>query len=149
MLILSTCLAYNRAEAMEIAVVVNKENPIESLTSDDLTRIFKQEKQYWENGKKIYFLMQETGSPEKEVVLRKIFKMDHESLKKFWLTKMFRGEISSFPKTLSSNAAVKRFTNQSESAIGYIDADETDTSVKVLLINGKRPGETGYPLTDP
>lgn len=118
------------------------------MTLEDLSRIFRQEKQYWDKGKKIYFLMQETGSAEKELVLRKVFKMDHETLKKFWLTKMFRGEISSFPKTLSSNAAVKRFINQSETSIGYVAAAEMDDSVKALMINGKRPGEPGYPLTN-
>lgn len=148
LLIVSTSLLCGAADALDLAVIVNKENPIESLSSEELARIFKQEKQHWEQGKRIYFLMQETGSAEKEVVLRKIFKMDHEALKKFWLTKMFRGEISSFPKTLRSNATVKRFISHSPMAIGYIDAAEIDDSVKVLSVEGKRPGEPGYFLTD-
>lgn len=136
------------AYGLELAVIVNKENPIDDLSSEELIRIFKQEKQYWDQGKKIYFLMQETGSVEKEIVLRKIYKMDPEALKKFWLAKMFRGEISSFPKTLSSNGAVKRFISRSPMSIGYIDAAEMDDSVKALSIDGKRPGEPGYSLTD-
>lgn len=147
-LILLTSLSAGGAYGMDLAVIVNKENPIESLSSEAVARIFRQEKQYWEEGEKIYFLMQEAGSVEKEIVLRKVFKMDHEALKKFWLTKMFRGEIASFPKTLSSNAAVKRFVSRSPNSIGYIDAAEVDDGVKVLPLDGKRPGESGYFLSD-
>jgi ABC-type phosphate transport system substrate-binding protein len=146
--LLLTSLTSGAADGLELAVIVNKENPIQNLSSEDLAKIFKQEKQYWDQGKKIYFLMQEAGSAEKEIVLRKIFKMDPEALKKFWLTLMFRGEITSFPKTLSSNAAVKRFVGKSPASIGYIDASDVDDSVKTLRVDGKRPGDPGYLLSD-
>lgn len=139
LVILLTSTLCAGAYGLELAVIVNKENPIDDLSSEELVRIFKQEKQYWDQRKKIYFLMQETGSVEKEIVLRKIYKMDPEALKKFWLAKMFR-KISSFPKTLSSNGAMKRFISRSPMSIGYIDAAETDDSVKALSIDGKRPG---------
>jgi ABC-type phosphate transport system substrate-binding protein len=134
--------------AGEIAVIVNNENPLDEISSGDLVKIFKQEKQQWNDGRQVYLIMQEAGSREKEVMLKKVFKMSHEELKKFWMAQMFRGKISSFPKTLSSNAAVKRFVNQVVVAIGFIDASIVDQSVKVLSIDGKLPGEKGYLLTD-
>ena len=134
--------------AGEIAIIINNENPIDEISSGELIRIFKQEKKQWRDGRQVYLIMQEAGSPEKEVVLKKIFKMDPEELKRFWMAQMFRGEISSFPKTLSSNAAVKRFVGQVAVAIGFVDASIIDQSVKVLRIDGKLPGEKGYLLTD-
>jgi len=132
--------------AGDIAVVVNLQNKMEGLSFVDLIRIFRQERQYWENGQKIYLILQEAGSPEKELVLRRIYRMKNEELKKFWLAKMFRGEISSFPKTLGSNEAVKRFVSQVPQAIGFIDVSFVDERVKVLRINGKLPGQPGYVL---
>lgn len=132
----------------EIAVIVNRENPIDEVSYDQLVKIFKQEKQHWNDGRPIYLIMQEAGSPEKEQVLEKVFRMDQEELKKFWLTRIFRGEIPSFPKTLGSNAAVRRFVGQVAVAIGFIDASMADQSVKVLRIEGKLPGERGYLLAD-
>lgn len=147
-LIILSPLVSGWANAGEIAVIVNNDNPVDEVSYGHLVKIFKQEKQHWNDGRQIYLIMQEAGSPEKELVLKKIFKMDHEELKKFWLTRIFRGEISSFPKTLSSNAAVKRFVSQVAVAIGFIDVSYVDKSVKILRIDGKLPGEKGYFLAD-
>ena len=130
----------------DIAVIVNKDNRTDKVSFRDLVKIFKQEKQYWEDGRKIYLVLQEAGSPEKEVVLQRLYKMKGEELKQFWLAKMFRGEITSFPKTVSSNEAVKRFISEVPNAIGFIDTSYVDQNVKVLRLDGKLPKEDGYIL---
>ena len=137
------------ASARDVAVVVSKENPTSEVSLKELVKIFKQEKQFWEGGKKIYLIMRETGAPEKAIVMRKVYKMgDDLELKKYWLGMVFRQEIASFPKTLSSNEAVKRFVNQAPNAVGFIDAASVDDRVKALRIDGKLPGERGYVLAD-
>jgi ABC-type phosphate transport system substrate-binding protein len=131
----------------EIAVIVNKDNSTDAVSFRDLSKIFRQEKQYWEDGKRIYLILQEAGSPEKEIVLQRLYKMKGEELKQFWLIKMFRGEITSFPKTFSSNEAVKRFVSEVPNAIGFIDASSADETVKVLRLDGKLPRDAGYVLS--
>lgn len=147
-LIITLHLSLSYGYAADIAVVVNKENPTDDISFKELVKIFKQEKQYWKGGKKIYLILQEEGSHEKEIVLKKIYKMSATDLKKFWLTRIFREEISSFPRTLSSNTAVKQFVSQIPNAIGYIDASYVDESLKALRINGKSFGEKGYALSE-
>ncbi len=132
----------------DIAVIVNKDNPTSEVSFRDLVKIFKQEKQYWGDGKKIYLVLQEARSSEKAIVLERLYKMNGEELKQFWLIKMYRGEITSFPKTFSSNVAVKRFISEVPNAIGFIDASFVDESVKVLRLDGKLPREAGYILGD-
>lgn len=139
-------LTYGVAYAGDLAVIVNKENVTDGVSYKDLVKIFKQEKKYWEDGQKIYLVMHETGSSEKRIALKKIYKMGDEELKKFWLAKMFRGEIPSFPKTLGSSEAIKRLVGQVPNSIGLIDAALVDGSVKVLRIEGRLPGEKGYVL---
>jgi hypothetical protein len=73
--------------------------------------------------------------------------MDEGALKKFWLQKMFKGEIASFPKTLSSAGSVKQFVGKVPNAISFLDSSLADAGVKVLRVDGKLPGEPGYPLS--
>ena len=135
------------ATSGDVAVIVNAKNDTRDVSFRDLERIFRQEKQYWGDGKKIYLVMQETGSLEKEVVLAKVFHMDEATLKRFWLSKMFRGEIASFPKTLSSAGSVKQFVEKVPNAIGFVDASLADPDVELLKIDGRLPGAAGYPLS--
>ncbi len=132
----------------EIAVIVNKANAIEDISFYEMIKIFKMEKRFWDDGSQIYLIMQGSRSPEKEAVLKTVYKMDEQELKKFWLAKIYQGSIPSFPKVITSNQSVKAFVQQVPNAIGYIDAAYADDSVKTLKVDGKRPGENGYPLVD-
>ena len=136
------------AQAGDIAVIVNKGNPVQDIRFPELVKIFKIEKKYWDSGEKIYLVLRETGSPEKNVVLKKIYKTDDPGLKTLWLSRIYREDITAFPKTLNSNEAVIRFVRQVPNAIGFIDSSFVDTRVKVLRIDGDLPGQEGYPLTE-
>ncbi len=132
----------------EIAIIVNKANAIEDVSFRELDMILKMEKKFWKDGSQIYLVMQEFRSPEKEVILKTVYKMDDQELKKFWLAKIYQGAIPSFPKIIASNQSVKAFVQQVPNAVGYIDAAYADGSVKVLKVDGKLPGENGYKLAD-
>ncbi len=135
------------AASADLAVVVSPDNPIDDIQWKDLVKIFRMEKQYWRRNEKVYLVLRERGSKEKGVVLEKIYQTSDEGLKKMWLAKMYREEITSFPRVLNSNEAVIRFVNQVPTAISVIDASYRDGRVKTLRINGALPGEEGYPLT--
>jgi len=134
------------AAAADLAVVVSPDNPIDDIQWKDLVKIFKMEKQYWRDNERVYLVLRESGSKEKNAVLEKIYQTSDEGLKKMWLAKMYREEITSFPRVLNSNEAVIRFVNQVPTAISVIDASHRDGRVKTLRINGALPGEEGYPL---
>ena len=134
--------------AGNVAVIVHKSNRISEVSLGDLVRIFRQERRYWRGSQKIYLIMRENLSPEKTLFLKKIYRMESKGLKKFWLTKIFRGQIASLPKTLNSNEAVVRFVGRVPPAVSFIDFDAADNSIKILRIDGKFPGEPGYPLAD-
>lgn len=141
-IIIAFLSVFNYARAEEVAIIGNKEITVDNISFKELVNILKQEKQYLGN-KKIYLIMQETGTREKKIILKRIYSMTDEELKKFWLSKMFRGEIAEFPKTLSSNQAVKSFVSRVPNAIGFIDADSLDDTVKFLKIDKKLPKDKG------
>ncbi|MBI3617905.1 MAG: hypothetical protein HY210_06795 [Candidatus Omnitrophica bacterium] len=130
----------------EIAIIVNKDNAIEDVSFRELGMILKMEKKFWDDGSQIYLVTRESRSPEKEAVLKTVYKMDEQELKKFWLAKIYQGAIPSFPKVIASSQSVKAFVQQVPNAVGYIDASYADDSVKVLKVDGKLPGENEYKL---
>ena len=133
----------------DVALIVNPQNPESDLTASDLKAIFRQEQQHWKSGGKIYLVLQEAGSPEKELVLRRIYSLSDAELKQFWLGKLFRGEIASFPHVAPSNASAKRLVANAARALAFVDATVVDGTVKIMLIDGRRPGEPGYLLATP
>lgn len=138
---------YAAAADETLAIIVNRNNPVDDISSGELSRIFRLEQQYWGNGEKIYAIMLETGTIEKSIMLQKIYKMDEDSLKRFWLGKLYRAEVAAFPKTFASSEAVKRYVRQVPNAIGYVSVSTADETVKIIRIDGKLPQEAGYALT--
>lgn len=130
----------------EIAVIVNKANALENVSFNELVKIFRMEKKFWDDGKQIYLVGQGSRSEAKEAVLKTIYKMDEFEIKKFWLTQIYQGSITSFPRVFTSDQSLKAFVQQIPNAVGYIDASYADGSVKVLRVDGKLPGEDGYKL---
>lgn len=144
LLVLSSA-ALGRAET--VAIIVNQSSSVHDLSLRDLEKVLRVEKQFWDDGKKVYLVMQESGSSEKEIIREKLLRMSEADLKKLLLAKLFRGEITALPKTLSSRASVVKFVASIPNAIGYVDVSAADASVRVLKIDGKAPGEPGYQLT--
>jgi hypothetical protein len=131
----------------DVAVIVHPSNPQGDVSSADLVQILKMERQHWGAGGRIYVVLQESGTPEKELVLKKLYRMKDAELKQHYLGKLYRGEIASFPRIAHSNAAARRLVSQAPNAISFVSAQSADSSVRVLRIDGKRPGEPGYVLT--
>ena len=140
---------YSVSLANDVAIIVNKENTLDALSMRELTNIFRLEKRYWENRDLIYFIMQESDNSATKIVISKVLSMhDYHELRTYWLQLIFREELSSFPQVLSSDEATRRFISQAPTSIGFIDAKFIDDRVKVLRIDGKLPGDKGYPLTN-
>lgn len=135
------------AAAADVAVVVNPANPQGEISVVELARTFRLDRQHWPGGGRIYLVLRETGAPTKEIVLRRLYRMNNLELKQFWLGKLYSGAIASFPRIASSDAAVMQIVSQAPNAIGFVAAASVDRSVKVLRIGGRLPGESGYLLS--
>ena len=137
------CLA-----AADVAIVVHPQNQESDLRSVELARVLRQEQRHWKTGGSIYLVFQGSGSPAREIVLRRVFRMNDVELKQFWLTKLYRGEITSFPRVVHSDAAVRRLVGLAAQALGFLEASAVDNTVKVLRVDGKLPGQPGYLLAE-
>lgn len=107
--------------------------------------MFRKDQQHWKGGGRIYLVFLEAGSPEREVMLRRVYRMTDLELKQFWLGKLYRGEIAAVPR-VAAPAAARRIVAQAPNALAFMDAAAVDNTVKVLRIDGLRPGQPGYRL---
>jgi phosphate transport system substrate-binding protein len=137
-----------RAQApAEIAVIVNKSNPLDDLPLPELREFFLAERGHWPNGGgKVRVVMLEQGAPAREAALRLIYNMNEKAYVSYFLGKKFRGETLEEPRQQSSAADVIKFVSFVPGAIGYVRPEEVDASVKVLRVDGLSPGDPGYKL---
>ena len=63
------------------------------------------ERQHWRGGLRIYLLLPESGTPEKDLLLRRGLQMNEDQLRRHYLGKLYGGEIPAFPGTAASGAA--------------------------------------------
>ena len=137
-----------RAQApSEIAVIVNKSNPVDDLPLSELREYFLAERGHWPNGGgKVRVVMLEQGVPAREAALRLIYNMNEKAYVSYFLGKKFRGELPDEPRQQASAADVIKFVSFVPGAIGYVRPEEVDASVKVLRVDGLAPGDPGYKL---
>ena len=133
--------------ANEIAVIVNKSNPIEDLPLSELREYFLAERGHWPNGGgKVRVVMLDQGLPARDAALRLIYNMNEKSYVGYFLGKKFRGETLEEPRQQTSPPDVIKFISYVSGAIGYVAAGEVDASVKVVRVDGLAPGDPGYKL---
>jgi ABC-type phosphate transport system substrate-binding protein len=137
------------AASQNLAIVVNRANPVDNLTSGELRRIFLGERGHWANGRRITIVMMETGQPERDTVLRAICQMSETEFSNHFLHGLFTGEVLVSPKTLAATVGVRKFIFNVPGAIGYLRASDVDETVKVVRIDEKLPGDKGYPFHVP
>ncbi len=130
----------------DLAVVVNPHTPVDDISLEDLRKIFLGERQFWSSNIPVVALIRPQGTPERDAVLRILFKMTEIEYKKYWIAKVFRAEATSEPAVALTNA----FANEAVAAIpGSVTVEslkDVPHGAKVLRIDGHKPGESGYPL---
>jgi hypothetical protein len=132
-----------------LAVLVNQKNPTTNLTFRQLRSYFKLEQQFWPSKESCVLYLRPTNSDETQVLLKDVYKMTSPELRKYWVSKVFRGEISSKPTVIPTAKAAGSRVKRVVGAITVVLADEVPDGVRVLTIDGKKPDEAGYPLVVP
>jgi ABC-type phosphate transport system substrate-binding protein len=146
--VLFACVAGSsilKAQSEDMAVVVNKNNPVNSISSAELRRMFTGETRFWNNSKNVVtVIMRAPGAPERDVALKAVFRMSEAEYGKYWIGRINRGEASSAPAEVFASGALQGLVREIPGAIGVVKRSEARPEVKVLKIDGHLPGEPGY-----
>jgi hypothetical protein len=132
-----------------IAVIVHPQVPVEDLSLSELRKVFRGERQFWSKELTVTLLTPSRGTPERKVLLSKIYQQRSESqYQHHWINKLFSDGAQSAPKITGSPEMSASLARVIPGAIALVPADRIPEGVKVLRIDGKRPGESGYPLVE-
>ncbi|HEX6938890.1 MAG TPA: hypothetical protein VF158_05720 [Longimicrobiales bacterium] len=133
-----------RVEA--VAIIVHPGTPVQDVTLPELRRIFRGEQQVWSNDERVVLLVRSPLPAERAVVLGRIYQMEEAEFRQFWLGKIFRDPAAPGPKMVSDVETARRLVASLPGAISFVPAAEVGPGVRVLRVDGKLPGEEGYPL---
>jgi hypothetical protein len=132
--------------ATSVAVVVAPDVPVEDLSFPEVRKLFLGERQFWTPKLRVVLLMRAPVAPEREIVLRSIYQMSEAQFRQYWISKVFRAEVSSGPKIVYSNEMATELVSAIPGAVAFVDSAQVPKGLKVLKIDGKLPGDKGYPL---
>jgi ABC-type phosphate transport system substrate-binding protein len=145
-LLAGPCVSFTGEDTGELAVVVNKSNPLDTISSADLRAMMLGDKTKWPDGKKVTAVETAGESRERALMLKVVCKMTEPVLKRYYMQAVFTGKDVVQPQEVSSAAALKQLVGRTPGGIGCIFGSQADDTVKILKVDGVAPGEPGYKL---
>jgi ABC-type phosphate transport system substrate-binding protein len=131
---------------VDVAVVVHPDTPITNLSMSEVRKVFLGDRQYWSANIPVVLLIRAPVARERDVVLKIIYQMSEAQFKQYWIAKIFRAESATAPKVVYSNDMANQLVTAIPGAIAFIDSKDVKPGAKVLRVEGRLPGEAGYPL---
>jgi ABC-type phosphate transport system substrate-binding protein len=124
-----------------IAVIVNKDNPVDTLSLVELARMYRGEREQW---------------PDEQKIIPTNHGMDSDIRRRFYLSVLGVPPTQKFfiPNTpipfhvssFKSTRVILKYVSTTPTAIAYVSAEDVDSSVKVVQIEGSLPGNPRYPI---
>ena len=125
-------LACSGALHAEIVVIVHRNNPVASMTPDQVAQIYMGASTTFPAGGTATPLDQPEGSATRDEFLGKVLDKTPAQFKAVWSRLIFSGK-GTRPKSLPGNADVRTAVAADPAAIGFIDRASVDGSVKTVL----------------
>lgn len=130
----------------DVAVVVHPDVPIDNLTLGDLRRLVLGDRAFWPASVRVTLLIRAPVAHERDVILKTVCQMTEAQFRQHWIAKVFRADTAVAPKIVYSSQSAADLTNQLPGAITFMDASQVGRNLKVVKIDGRLPGESGYIL---
>lgn len=131
---------------LDIAVVVRPDLPVDNLSFGEVRKLLTGDRQFWPSNLRVTLLIRAPVAREREVVLKIIYQMTEAQFRQYWISKVFRAEAVNGPKIVYSNEMATELVAAIPGAVAFVDAAQVPKGLKVLRIDGRLPGEKGYPL---
>jgi ABC-type phosphate transport system substrate-binding protein len=120
-----------------MAVVVDKDNKIQNVTSLHLAKILKGEVKKWPDGKTVVLVLHHS-SPGEMSTLQHLSKMSEAEVKALLASR------KESVQTVASDADVIDAVSATPGALGFVEEHSINDRVSVVRVDGKLPMESGY-----
>jgi len=132
-LVLVSGIAPAQAPA-EFKVIVHVSNPMDSISTNDLSRLFLKKDTEWPGGSPVVAVDLPPDSPVREAFSQAIHDRKVSSIKSYWQRQIFAGKAVP-PTERENEAEVLVFVSRNPDAIGYIGSSfPLIDNVKVLKV---------------
>ena len=123
------------AQARELVVIVSARTQVEAMRPDQVAAIFLGQSARLPDGSVGIPIDQPIGSNQRDSFYQRVTGKTPALLRAWWSKMVFTGRGQP-PRELPNNAAVRQAVASAPGAIGYIDREAIDPSVRqVLLVN--------------
>lgn len=119
--------------AAELAIIVHPANSVTQINKSELSDLYLGRSEAFGNGLVAEPLEQSSQSPVRRHFIKAVLGMDEGALKSHWSKLMFSGKGQP-PVTLADDAEIREAVATNRRAIGYINKNAVNGSVKVVLI---------------
>lgn len=130
----------------DLAVIVNKGNPVGNLSKAQLRKLVLGEQDSWPGGKKVNVILRAPGQAEREGVLRSVCSMSEDDFNQHLMHANFGGDTGGAPKALGSAVAVRQLVMTLPGAVGFVRVADVTDAVRVVTVDGIAAGQPGYKL---
>jgi ABC-type phosphate transport system substrate-binding protein len=130
------------ARDTSIAVVVNPNNPAESVTMAYLRNVFLGTQQFWKDGTQVVPIVRAPSARERDVLLRRVVHMSEAQFQEYWRKKQGVRK----PIVVVSNGMQVETVAKEVGGVALVSTVDIHTGVKVLKVAGHLPGSAAYPL---
>lgn len=120
------------AHAGEMAIIVNPAAGVDSLSSDDIIRIFLGKSTSFPNEMSVTPIAHKEGTAIRNQFDSAILHKSASQVKAYWAQQVFTGRGSP-PDEYASDEEIKKLVASNPSMIGYIESSAVDSTVKVVL----------------
>ena len=128
----------------EIAVIVHPDVPVDNLTIAELRRILLGDREFWTSGMRVALFLRAPVARERDVAVKDVCQMTEAQFRQHWIAKVFRADTPSGPRIVYSGQMAVDQVSRTPGAITFVEASAVPKSVKVMKIEGKTPGQSGY-----
>ena len=116
------------------------------MTLAEVRKLFMGERQYWNSNMRVTLLVRAPVARERNIVLTKLYEMTEAQYRQYWISKVFRADAATGPKIVYTNDMAVELVKAIPGAVAFVDSKKVPAGLKVLKVDGKLPGEKGYPL---
>jgi ABC-type phosphate transport system substrate-binding protein len=124
---------YAAATEEAIVIIANKNVPDNSLSIEEVKRIFLAKKRLWRDGSKIEFVTLK-GCAAHDVFLKSYLEKTPSQYDSYFKNLVFTGKGEAL-RTFSTEAEVVKYVSGTDGAIGYVSSGTNTRSAKVITTN--------------
>ena len=123
------------AQAPTLAVIVNKANPVKTMTILDLRRVFMKQTRMWPHAESVVPVDWDATSAHRESFSRVVLGRSVREMGDYWVQQGMTQGLTP-PSTQRSTRAILRFVASVPGAIAYVPAAEVDDTVVAVKVTG-------------